>query len=63
VGSVRLGARTVDQLEGTLGSTEGQLSDDELARLTSVSAPGLAPYPYGMIQDLCDLDHWRTLGT
>jgi hypothetical protein len=21
------------------------------------------PYPYGMIEEFCDVDHWRRLGT
>jgi aryl-alcohol dehydrogenase-like predicted oxidoreductase len=62
VAAVLLGARTVAQLAGTLTSAQVALTDDDLARLTAVSAPGLAPYPYEMIEEFCDVDHWRRLG-
>ncbi|MEM9566046.1 MAG: aldo/keto reductase [Actinomycetota bacterium] len=63
VASVLLGARTVDQLEQNLGAASVELSDDQVARLTEASAPGLPPYPYGMIEDFCGVDVWRRLGT
>ncbi len=63
VASVLLGARTVEQLGDTLRSTAVELGDDDLASLNAVSAPGLAPYPYGMLEDFCDLNHWRQLDT
>lgn len=63
VASVLLGARTTEQLTETLGATEVQLSPEEADRLTAVSAPGLPVYPYGMIEDFCDVDVWRRLGT
>lgn len=36
--------------------------DTELAELNAVSAPPLPPYPYGMIEEYCDVPHWRDLG-
>ncbi len=63
VASVLLGARTVEQLAGTLAAVALDLSEEEIARLTAVSAPGLPAYPYGMIEDFCDVPHWRRLGT
>lgn len=63
VSSVLLGARTVDQLVDTLGAADLTLEPDELDALTAASAPGLAPYPYGMLEEFCDLDHWQHLGT
>jgi hypothetical protein len=57
------GARTIDQLSETLGSVAFQLTDTERHQLTGCSAPGLPPYPYGMIETFCDVDHWHTLGT
>ncbi len=63
VASVLLGARTADQLAENLGATSIVLSAEETDALTAVSAPGLAPYPYGMIEDFCEVDVWRRLGT
>lgn len=63
VASVLLGARTLEQLLGTLGAGDLQLRPADVELLTEVSAPGLPPYPYGMIQDACGVEHWRTLGT
>ncbi|MEE8600668.1 MAG: aldo/keto reductase [Euzebya tangerina] len=63
VASVLLGARTVEQLNGTLPSIEIDLSEQDMADLTAVSAPGLPPYPYEMIEDFCDVPFWRDLGT
>jgi aryl-alcohol dehydrogenase-like predicted oxidoreductase len=62
VGAVLLGARTVDQLRDNLAAADIDLAADA-AELTRVSAPGLPPYPYGMIEDFCDVPHWRRLGT
>ena len=47
VTSVILGARTVKQLDDNLGATRLELSGDELARLSAVSAPEVDDYPYG----------------
>lgn len=63
VASVLLGARTLEQLLGTLGAAHLELRPSDLELLTAVSAPGLPPYPYGMIQDTCGVEHWRALGT
>jgi aryl-alcohol dehydrogenase-like predicted oxidoreductase len=47
VSSVILGARTVAQLDENLGAAGLHLSDEETQRLTAVSAPLVADYPYG----------------
>ncbi len=48
VTSVILGARTSAQLADNLGAADLDLADDELARLTEVSAPRVDDYPYGV---------------
>lgn len=63
VSSVLLGARTVEQLTDNLSSATVALSDGETARLTEISAPGLAPYPYGFLHNWCGVEEWHTLGT
>ncbi len=63
VASVLLGARTLEQLEQVLPAADLELSADEVARLDAVSAPGLPPYPYGVVEEFCDLPHWDLLGT
>ncbi len=63
VASVIIGARTVDQLGQLLGATSVELDADDLALLGRVSAPGLPDYPYAMIEDSCNVDVWRRLGT
>ena len=63
VSSVLLGARTVEQLDVNLRAATVDLDDEAIDRLTAVSAPGVPPYPYGMIEDFCDVPHWSTLGT
>lgn len=63
VSSVLLGARTTEQLTDTLGSDTVELDHEDIEALNRVSAPGLAPYPYGMLEDFCDLDHWERLAT
>ena len=47
VTSVILGARTVEQLEDNLGAATLELSGEEIARLSEVSKPEMADYPYG----------------
>ena len=63
VTSVLLGARTTEQLTDNLGAAKLVLDAGDLDELTRVSAPGLPPYPYGMVEDFCDVPHWRSLGT
>ena len=63
VASVLLGARTTDQLSTTLAAEDLVLSEADLAALTTASAPGLPPYPYGMVEEFCAVPHWRRLGT
>jgi aryl-alcohol dehydrogenase-like predicted oxidoreductase len=43
ISSVVIGARTVEQLADNIGATGWRLSDDEIARLTMVSASRLRP--------------------
>ena len=47
VTSVILGARTVEQLTDTMVAADLDLTDDEVARLTTASAPRADDYPYG----------------
>ena len=47
VSSVIVGARTTEQLRDNLGAVDVRLTDDELSRLTAVSDPPAADYPYG----------------
>ncbi|GAB3540340.1 aldo/keto reductase [Arthrobacter tecti] len=47
VTSVILGARTPGQLADNLGAATLELTPEEVARLSEVSAPDLADYPYG----------------
>jgi aryl-alcohol dehydrogenase-like predicted oxidoreductase len=47
VTSVILGARTTAQLKDNLGAADLVLSNDEMAKLTSVSQPEMSDYPYG----------------
>lgn len=61
VSSVILGVRTLDQLESNLGAADWELSDDEVERLTAVSAPITPDYPYGLI-DATAADRRGTLG-
>jgi aryl-alcohol dehydrogenase-like predicted oxidoreductase len=63
VASVLLGARTVDQLQDNLAAADLVLDEDQVQRLTVASAIDLPPYPYGMIEDYCDVDIWQRLGT
>lgn len=63
VASVLLGARNTAQLAQILGAAELDLSLSQRTRLTEVSAPGLAPYPYGMIEEFCGVEVWKQLGT
>ena len=63
VGSILLGARTVEQLSGNLAAADLQLGAEELDALTVTSAPGLPDYPYGFARDWCGLDYWDLLGT
>jgi aryl-alcohol dehydrogenase-like predicted oxidoreductase len=46
VTSVILGARTTKQLRDNLGAVDVRLTDDEVSRLTTVSDPPAADYPY-----------------
>lgn len=63
VASVLLGARTIGQLRDNLAASDLALDQQQLDRLTTASATGLPPYPYGMIEDFCGVDVWQRLGT
>ncbi|MDJ0497771.1 MAG: aldo/keto reductase [Acidimicrobiia bacterium] len=63
VTSVLLGARTVEQLHQSLAAADLELTTDQLARLTTVSAPGVPDYPYGMLEKACGMTVWQELGT
>lgn len=47
VTSVIIGARSLDQLRDNMGAAGLELSEEELTRLTEVSAPLIDDYPYG----------------
>lgn len=47
VTSVIIGARNLNQLHDNMAAVGLELSDQELQRLTEVSAPRVDPYPYG----------------
>lgn len=49
VASTILGVRTLAQLEDVLGAAGLELSPEETARLTTISAPPLPDYPYGFL--------------
>lgn len=61
--SVLLGARTDAQLADLLAAADLELTAEEVARLTAVSAPGLPPYPYGLVAEACGATDWDALGT
>ena len=46
--SVILGVRTISQLTDNLGAVDLHLSPDELASLSTASAPRADDYPYGV---------------
>jgi len=60
VTSTIVGARTVDQLEENLGSTQVDLSDDHLARLEGLSKPRHA-YPYDFVAGSAAFNHSGTV--
>ncbi|GAA1917290.1 aldo/keto reductase [Nocardioides marmoribigeumensis] len=63
VASVIAGARTLDQLSQALDAGSLELDADDLRLLGEVSAPGVLPYPQGMIAGSCGVDVWDRLGT
>ncbi len=63
VSSVLLGARNVEQLQDNLGALSWNLSDAEMAELTSVSAPGVPDYVQGFLHDYAGMTTWHELGT
>lgn len=63
VEQVILGARTLEQLTDNLAATKLVLRPEDTDRLTRVSAPGIPAYPYGLVADICTVEHWQRLGT
>lgn len=63
ISSVLLGVRTIAQLDDNLGALSWELSDDEMRRLTEVSAPGVPLYPHGFLESYAGVDYWERLGT
>lgn len=63
VASVLLGARTIEQLKDNLAAADFQPSQAELDELTRISSITSLPYPYNFLEERCDMDVWRTLGT
>ena len=63
VASVLLGARTSEQLHQVLATSSLTLADDDVAALTVASAPGIADYPYAMLEELSAMTVWAQLGT
>ncbi len=63
VSSVLLGARTVAQLTDNLGALSWNLTEDEMARLTEASAPGIPDYVHGFLRAAAGVTVWDELGT
>ncbi len=63
VSSILLGARTTGQLDQSLTAGRLQLADADVAQLTAASAPGLPPYPYGMLESFAGITAWKDMGT
>jgi len=63
VSSVLIGCRNTEQLEDNLAAAGWELTDEELALLNGVSAPGMPLYPYGFLESYAGMDVWERLGT
>jgi aryl-alcohol dehydrogenase (NADP+) len=63
ISSVLLGVRTMAQLDDNLGALSWDLTDDDMRRLTEVSAPGVPLYPHGFLESYAGVDYWERLGT
>lgn len=63
VASILLGARTVDQLMDNLAAVDLTLDPSDLQRLTEISSTGALPYPYNFLEERCEMDIWKRLGT
>lgn len=63
VSSVLLGCRTIEQLDDNLGALQWRLAEEEMSRLTHVSAPGIPVYPNGFLEAYAAVDIWERLGT
>ncbi len=62
VTSTLLGARTLSQLTDNMAAFDLDLDSGLIERLTAASNPGLPAYPYGMLEDYCDMSVWHQLG-
>jgi len=63
VATLLVGARTTEQLEQSFAAARGLLPAESAMRLTEASAPGLRPYPYGMIEPSRSETIWGEQGT
>lgn len=63
VASVLLGARNADQLDDNIGALAWDLTDDDMQRLSEVSAPGIPLYPQGFMERYAGVDIWERLTT
>jgi len=63
VASVLLGARTIDQLKDNLAAVDFYPTQSELDQLTKVSSAASLPYPYNFLEERCDMNVWKSLGT
>lgn len=63
VSSVLLGCRTTDQLHDNLGALDWDLTDEEMATLNEVSAPGIPAYPQGFLENEAGVTVWERLQT
>ncbi len=63
VSSVLLGCRTTDQLDDNLAALEWDLTEEEMATLNEVSAPGIPAYPQGFLENEAGVTVWERLQT
>ena len=61
VSSVLLGARDIDQLQGSMDAYDFTLERGEMAALSLASSNGPLHYPYNFLEDWCDIDVWKRL--
>lgn len=52
----------MDQVHDNLASAGLVLDDCQVERLTTVSSMDGPPYPYGTVEDFCDVAVWRVFG-
>jgi len=63
VASVLLGARTIDQLADNLAAVDFDPGKSELDELTKISSAASLPYPYNFLEERCEMNIWKSLGT